>query len=87
MEKLELTDKQLKAAKDVYKAMKAAGKLGVYFWDNYGTLQCYNSKKISLPRPDASRDKSLQEYDPTYYELLNNFSSGNADDELFYNVL
>jgi len=87
MEKLELTDKQLKAAKDVYKAMKAAGKLGVCFWDNYGTLQCYNSKKISLPLPDDSHEKSLREYDPTYYELLNNFSSGNADDELFYNVL
>ena len=87
MDNLELTDKQLKAAKDVYKAMRTAGKLGVGFWDNYGTLQCYNAKKISLPRPDNNCNKSLQDYDPTYYELLNNYSSGNADDELFYNVL
>lgn len=83
---LELTDKQLKAAKVVYKAMREAGKLGVYFWDNYGTLQCYNAKKITLPVPDDKSEFSLRDYDPTYYEILKNYSAGNADDELFFDL-
>ena len=87
MDNLELTPEQLKAAKKVYKAMREAGKLGVYFWDNYGTLQCYNGKKISLPVPDNTNEISICDFDPTYYEMLKNYSSGNADDELFYNVL
>lgn len=81
---LGLTDEQLKAAKAVYKAMRKASKLGVAFWDNYGTLQCYNSNKISCPVPDSDREISLWEHDPTYWEQLDNYSSGNADDELFY---
>ena len=87
MDDLQLTSEQLKAAKKVYKAMKIAGKLGVYFWDNYGTLQCYNAKKISLPVPDDTNEISIRDCDPTYYEMLKNYSTGNADDELFYNVL
>lgn len=87
MDNLNLTDKQLKATKDVYKAMRVAGKLGVKFWDNYGVLQCYNSKKISAPLPDDTLENSFNDYDPTYYELLNNFSSGNADDTLYYDIL
>lgn len=83
---LELTETQLKAAKAVYKAMREAGRLGVCFWDNYGTLQCYNSKKITLPVPDDKSEFSLRDYDPTYYEMLKNYSAGNADDELFFDL-
>ncbi|HSH52511.1 MAG TPA: hypothetical protein VK982_12375 [Bacteroidales bacterium] len=81
---LELTEVQLKAAKAVYRAMRKASKLGVVFWDNYGTLQCYNARKITTPVPDESKEISLDENDPTYYERLDNFISGNADDPLFF---
>lgn len=84
-EELELTKKQLNAAKSVYRAIRKAGKLGVHFWDNYGTLQAYNVEKISCPVPDKEYDISLQDVDPTYYEVLNNFHAGNADDDLYFN--
>jgi hypothetical protein len=81
---LDLTDEQIKAAKAVYRAMRKASKLGVVFWDNYGTLQCYNAEKITCPVPDSDKEISMWEHDPTYSEILDNFRSGNADDELFY---
>ena len=56
-----LTPAQLKAAKRVYAAIKAAGKLGVGFWDNYGTLECYNSTKITMPVPDCMHHYELSE--------------------------
>ena len=84
---LGLTDKQLKAAKAVYTAIRNASKAGVVFWDNYGQLQCYNSNKIDLPVPDQSKEISLDSCDPTYYEQLNNFKSGNSDDPLYFDIL
>ena len=84
---LELTDEQLKAAKAVYRAMRKASKLGVHFWDNYGILQCYNGNKITCPVPDENKEISLYYNDPTYYEILDNFTSGNADDELFFDLV
>lgn len=100
VDKLSLTPKQLEATKEVYKAMKKAGRLGVHFWDDYGTLTAYNSKKISVPHmePGLSRaDKAGEQYFPAecgtkgsevlYYEPLNNFSAGNADDPYWGKIL
>lgn len=89
---LDLTSLQLKAAKKVYAAMRAAGKLGVEFWDNYGTLTCINADKVTIPYPESGSNKrdsgtySVNDYDPTYYENLKNFYAGNSDDELFYDL-
>ena len=88
-EDLELTEHQLKLAKKVYIAMRKAGKAGVHFWDNYGKLDCYNSKKIKRIYPPANRpfsktDINIQEHtNITYYEDLKNFFAGNADDDLY----
>ena len=86
IEEFELTSDQLKAAKAVYRAMRKAHKLGVIFWDNYGAMQCYNSRKISCPVPDSSYEYSLLDNNVSYYEPLKNFQAGNADDELFFNL-
>lgn len=86
LERLELTQEQLKATKAVFTAIKKANKLGVSFWDNYGSLQAFNNKKMDLPTPFGG-EFSLNELDPTYTEILpmGAFYSGNADDELFFN--
>lgn len=88
---LELTEEQQKAAQSVYRAIRKAGKLGVCFWDNYGTLTAYNSKRMTLPIPLVRRIPenaiSMNEYDPTYYEELDNYFSDNADDELHYETI
>lgn len=77
-----LNHKQLKAAKRAYNAMRKAGELGVHFWDNYGTLECYNSLGIDKPAPDPSLPYDLSENPVTYSEYLKNFHYGNADDPL-----
>jgi len=96
---LMLTDKQKLAAKAVYKAMRAASKLGVSFWDNYGTLTAYNSTKIVVPfmvdhdqhEYDASEDHFDATSDPgmyvLYYENLNNFFPGNSDDKFYAKII
>jgi hypothetical protein len=81
-----LTPAQLKAAKKVYKAMLLAGKLGVVFWDNYGTLECYNGHSITKPASGLGMCYELSENPVTYSEDLNNFKCGNADDPLFFNT-
>lgn len=92
-EDLCLTDEQIKSAKAVYRAIRKAHKLGVCFWDNYGTLTCYNGKKITSPTPSPSDSRgdgySLRDNDVSYYEILPNmaFQAGNADDELFFKEL
>lgn len=53
------------------------------------TMGHYNviiQKKITLPVPDDKSEFSLRDYDPTYYEMLKNYSAGNADDELFFDL-
>lgn len=86
-----LTNDQKKAANEVFAAMKKAHKLGVAFWDNYGTLTAFNAKKIGLPTPDILSRRggkhSLNESDVSYHKAVPNFYAGNADDELIYEEL
>ena len=84
--KCSLSAAQLKAAKAVYKAMKSAGKLGVHFWDDYGTMRAYNNRAITMPVPEAAGHYDLSENPVTYYEVLSNFHNGNADDSLYFNI-
>ena len=85
-EKCSLSTAQLKAAKAVYKAMRAAEKLGVKFWSDYGTLSCCNGRAMTLPVPDHTLPYELSENPVTYYENLNNFNNGNADDPLYFDI-
>ena len=84
MEELTLTIEQIKVAKSVYRAMRKAAKLGIEFWDDYGTLGCYNGKKIKALHMDDNKGKfKILGDDEWYYEALNNFHSGNADDTIY----
>ena len=99
---LQLTPEQLKAAKKVYSAIKAAGKLGVNFWDNYGTLTCYNSKKIEVPIMEDNvswKERNNEDvfiasnsgcdgdgYLVLYWDMLDNFFAGNADDTFYAKI-
>lgn len=75
---------QMKAIKAVEKAMKNAEKLGVAFWDNYGTLTAYNANEIHQPVPDESAGEELN-YRHVYGLTVKNFGAGNADDTLYVN--
>lgn len=66
----------------VLKAMDEARKIGVHFWDNYGTMCAYNGKVIRQPVPDKSLGTKLN--DRNVYGLnVSNFGAGNADDDLY----
>lgn len=82
-----LTDEQLKASKEVYKAMRKAGKLGVQFWDMYGTLTAYNGNefiRISMDDiPNGIQIVNSEGEELTYSERLENFSCGCSDDDVW----
>jgi hypothetical protein len=86
-DKYRLSDEQLKACKKVFKAMKEAGKLGVEFWDMYGTLTAYNGKvfeRLSMNDIDNGiQINNCEGEELTYYENLKNFSAGCADDNVW----
>ncbi|CAD0220376.1 hypothetical protein [Chryseobacterium sp. JV274] len=85
LEKYGLNSEQKKAAKAVFSAMRKAGKLGVEFWDMYGTLTAYNGKKfrgISMDDiPNAIQVVNSEGSELTYWEQLENFSPGCSDDD------
>lgn len=87
LKKYGLTEEQLKASKAVYTAMKKAGKLGVIFWDMYGTLTCYNGKKfrgISMEDIDNGiQALNCEGEELTYSERLSNFQCGCSDDNVW----
>jgi len=84
-EDLGLTEKQEKAAKAVYRAMRKAATLNVKFWDDYGTLSCYsgnNFRGYSM-EADPGGISYYKHPEIAYHENLTNFAAGNADDELW----
>lgn len=83
-DKYRLTDEQLKAAKAVYAAMRKAAKLGVEFWDMYGILSCYNGRVFrSIQMEDIPNGIPAHNAEGSvlvYFEYLQNFAHGQADD-------
>lgn len=77
-----LNSEQIKTIKDVEAAMKTAAKMGVGFWDDYGTLTAFNSNEIELPVPDKGIGPILNR-NHVYTLKVKNFFAGNADDELY----
>lgn len=69
-----LTPQQLEAAKNVYAALRAAKESGVNFFDNYGTLECYNAKRITQPSTVQGL-YSVKENNCTYSEKVVNYTS------------
>ena len=86
-EKYSLTDEQIKACKKVFKAMRDAGKIGVEFWDMYGTLTAYNGNVFSRLHMDDIKNgiqiNNCEAGELTYSEYLKNFSPGCADDDVW----
>ena len=82
-----LTDEQIKSCKKVFKAMKDADKLGVQFWDMYGTLTAYNGKvfeRLSMVNiTNGIQITNCEGEELTYSERLNNFQAGCADDDVW----
>ena len=72
-----LTPQQLETAKKVFAALREAEKQGIKFFDNHGTLECYNAKRITQPNA-VSGLYSVSENGCTYSELLNNYTSLNV---------
>lgn len=87
LDKYGLNLEQIKACKSVFNAMRKAGKLGVQFWDYYGTLTAYNGKKFRGVSMDDGNDmiqiSNCEANELTYYENLPNFSCGCADDDVY----
>lgn len=86
-EKYKLTVEQIKACKKVYKSIRDAGKLGVQFWDMYGTLTAYNGKVfrgINMEKIDNGiKITNCEAEELTYFENLKNFSPGCSDDDVW----
>lgn len=89
-EDLYFTTEQEKVIKAMDRLMRKAEKLGVSFWDNYGTLTAYNSNKIS--KPDVTEDGKfgyeggdVNGYIEEIYSR--NFYAGSADDPLSFDIL
>lgn len=88
-EKLAFTKAQRIAIASVDRAMRKCERLGVYFWDNYGSLTAFNNKKITCPDVTESCEFGYESSD--YYEYIeevysNNFYAGNADDPLSFDI-
>ena len=77
-----LSGDQMKAIKEVEKAMRNALKLGVSFWDDYGMLTAFNSNEIECPVPDKNAGPLLNQHH-VYRLKVKNFHAGNADDNLY----
>jgi hypothetical protein len=86
-EEFSLTEEQIKACKKVFAAMRAADKLGVRFWDMYGTLTAYNGnvfRRLHMhPAPDSIQVTNCEAGELLYSEHLNNFAAGCADDDVW----
>ena len=86
-DKLKLTDEQIKACKEVFKAMRKAGKLGVEFWDMYGELTAYNGNvfsRISMENIENGVQVINSEGEELIYsEPLKNFHCGCSDDDVW----
>ncbi|MCK5017742.1 MAG: hypothetical protein KAS32_11825 [Candidatus Peribacteraceae bacterium] len=80
-----LTPEQEKAVRSVERSMRNADKLGVVFWDNYGTMTAYNSNAITQPIPDSGFENSLLDHEEVVITVnVMNFKAGNADDNLYF---
>lgn len=89
-EEYALTEEQIKACKKVYSAIRAAGKLGVNFWDMYGTLTAYNGnvfERLSMtPKKNAIQITNCEAEELTYSERLDNFYPGCSDDDVWAEI-
>ncbi len=88
LDKYGLTPEQIKACKKVYKSFREANKLGVKFWDMYGTLSAYNGRKICGLHMHDIGDGCIQVVNSDgdeliYQEQLPNFQAGCADDNVW----
>lgn len=81
-DELKMTPEQIKSAKAVYRAIRKANKLGVSFWDDYGTLSCYNDNKIARLNMEGN-GINIRHHDITYSEMLPKFYAGNSDDDIW----
>jgi hypothetical protein len=86
-DKYKLTDEQIKSCKKVFKSIKDAGKLGVEFWDMYGTLTAFNGKVFERLHmndvPNGIQIINCEGEELIYSEYLKNFSPGCSDDDVW----
>lgn len=82
-EYLEFTDKQMKALKELKKAFKKCARLGIEFWDNYGTFTAYNGRKMTKPIPDDIFDFKYGNFNGGIYNG-GNFYMGIYDSGVYY---
>ena len=86
-DKLKLTEEQIKSCKKVFKAIREADKLGIQFWDMYGTLTAYNGNIFERLHMNSIsngiRITNCEAEELTYSESLKNFEPGCSDDDVW----
>lgn len=87
---LKFTNEQKKAITNLKKAFTRCRKLGLAFWDNYGELTAYDSKKMSQPVPDEGEDYNFDQGE-NYIQCgmvikEAGDTSGNADDGCLFSL-
>ena len=84
---LEFTPTQLKAISSLKRAFTRCKKLGLEFWDNYGTFTVFDSHKMTQPIPDEIYEYPLNDiYKGTIEITEAGDTSGNADDPLWFDL-
>lgn len=90
-EYLELTPEQKKAITNLKKAFTRCRKLGLEFWDNYGSFTVYDGKKMSKPVPDDADDFNYEQGDNCIRCAKSireaGDTCGNADDTCQFNLI
>jgi hypothetical protein len=92
-EKIEFSKEQKLALAALERAFLKCRKLGIDFWDDYGSFTAYNARHMTKPTPDDSGDYAYSsvytEYEITIgCQVIRNAgdTAGNADDESYFDV-
>lgn len=92
-EYLEFDDKQVKALTNLKKAFTRCRKLGIDFWDNYGSFTAYPSRKMTCPVPEVTDECDFNYEQGNYaiqccmYIREAGNTAGNSDDICSFNLL
>ena len=82
MDNYDLTAEQMKVFKKLKRVLSECSKLGIYIWDDYGTISAVNGNIVNGVVPDENIGEELDRSQvESIYEKC--WKGSNADDTLF----
>lgn len=80
-----LTPTQKKVFKALEMAFKDCSIAGLMVWDNYGTIEAVNGKKVTKPYPKDDQSGILYDNEGEHFNPKC-WGGSNSDDNLYYEV-